>query len=451
MREPQPTFDGERIARERLAKAFQSPPGLPTFPPSRSTLLVGARGSGKTTLLKHTEARQNGSAVYCDLRTVFNELSADTGAAGLSFDNIAGSSEGLIQDKAIAILISAISRRLVAKLSLVNDPHLFDALSHLVHFFPEKKSTDPAWIYRNLATLEPSRFRTRPNLANLEDYLESMNAVVQQRTGSNLLLLIDRAEEIPYPALTPVLQLLDQSRSFQTIVATRPGMIGLSNNTYFSLPRPGDHYDIYHLGAHPYSEDWGRFQRQVLSAWMPKTLDSIPPDSLSTTLRISRDSLRCMLELAYHSTDDEGKFSRPRSVEAAQNLQRMILDAANGAARSVGADLMQITNTIRKEFRNSRLPVALRLLRETVSPADRQLSFLPDSKGEQTLDARSERFVRLALRTWFFSTLHGKTWNPMTIPDSVEINPIFLWYPSSKWHPMPTITPGARKQRNSAK
>jgi len=396
--------------------------------------LVGARGSGKTTLLKHTEAGLAGAAVYCDLRTLFNELSADTGAAGLSFDSIPSVSEGPIQDKAIAILVAAVSRKVTKTFSLSEDRHLLNAVRHLTHAFPDGESTPLQWIHRNIATIDPSRFRQKPNIADLTDYLESINEFVQSKTGRSLLLLIDRAEEIPYPALTPILQLLDQSRGFQTIVATRPGMMGLANNLHFSLPRPGDHYDIYHLGASPYAPEWETFQKQVLSAWMPKTLSRFPAGELHNLLRLSRDSLRVALEITYQSLDEAGNYDQAGSNQAVLKLQRMLLDAANGAARSVGANLLQITNSIRKEYKNSRLPVAIRLLQDTIAKVPDQLPLIPEATGSQSLDARTERFVRLALRTWFFSTMHGTSWSPIAVPEIVEINPMFLWHPSSRWH-----------------
>lgn len=434
MREPQPTFDGDRLTSMQLGEAFRRPPNAPVFPPSRGTLLVGARGSGKTTLLKHTEAGLGGAGVYCDLRTLFNELSADTGAAGLSFDSIPSVSEGPIQDKAIAILAAAVSRKVTSKFALNKDRQLLDAIAHLIPVLPEGANTPIQWLHRNIATIDPSKFRQKPNIADLTDYLESVNEFIRVETGRSLLLLIDRAEEIPYPALTPILQLLDQSRGFQTIVATRPGMMGLSNNLHFSLPRPGDHYDIYHLGASPYSPEWAKFQKQVLAAWMPKTLSNVPSDELDNLLRLSRDSLRVALEITYQSLDDSGNFDQAGSHLAVLKLQRMLLDAANGAARSVGANLLQITNSIRKEYRNSRLPVAIRLLHDTIAKETSQLTLIPEALGNQSLDARTERFVRLGLRTWFFSTMHGTSWSPVTIPEIVEVNPIFLWHPSSRWH-----------------
>lgn len=434
MREPQPTFDGDRLTSQQLAEAFRRPPGAPIFPPSRGTLLVGARGSGKTTLLKHTEADLKGAGVYCDLRTLFNELSADTGAAGLSFDSIPSVSEGPIQDKALAILATAVSRKITSKFKLDDDQNLRISLSHLAKEFPNGDATPLQWIHRNISTIDPSKFRQKPNIDDLMNYLDSSNNLIREKTGRSLLLLIDRAEEIPYPALTPILQLLDQSHSFQAVVATRPGMMGLSNNLHFSLPRPGDHYDIYHLGASPYSSEWTKFQRQVLQAWMPRTLSNVPEDELDELLRLSRDSLRVALEITYQSLDETGKYDRTTSNNAVLNLQRMLLDAANGAARSVGVNLLQMTNSIRKDYSNSRLPVAIRLLQETMTKESDQLALIPEILGGQTLDARSEKFVRLALRTWFFSTMHGTSWSPIMVPEIVEINPMFLWHPSSRWH-----------------
>jgi len=437
LREAQPLLDGERIGDDLLKNTFRNPPGVPVFPPTRSTLLVGARGSGKTTLLKHTEATERACAVYCDLRTVFNELSADTGAGGLSFDQIPQKTEGLIQDKAIALLMIAVSRKITTRLQLTADPYLSNALEHLWPNMPNGSNTSSEWIQRNVATFEPSKFRAKPNFQDLYDYLDAMHRLVEGKTRTGLLLLIDRAEEIPYPALTPIIQLLDQSRPFQAIVASRPGMIGLSTNLSFSLPRPGDHYAIYHLGASPYSDDWQSFQRKVMTAWIPRTLQEIPATALATILKVSRDSIRTALELAYNSLNEEGKFDPSRFNLAFENLQHSLLDAANGTARSIGIDLAHITKDIRKKYRNYRLPVKIRVTDLQKKTEQKQLTFLDDG-GDTKMSPRLERFIRIGLRTWFFSTLHGESWSPNSVPEVVEINPIFLWYPSVKWMDEPT-------------
>lgn len=432
MREAQPPLDGERIGNTLLRETFRNPPGLPLFPPTRSTLLVGARGSGKTTLLKHTEATDQAVAVYCDLRTVFNELSADTGAAGMSFDQIAQSSEGLVQDKAVALLIVAVSKALRRRLSIDTDPNLLTALEHLWQHMPDGGQTRADWVYRNVPTLEPSHFRKKPNLNDLFDYLDATHDLSIKVEGKGLLLLIDRAEEIPYPALTPILHLLDQSRRFQAVVATRPGMIGLSGNIAFSLPRPGDHYAIYHLGSSPYSQEWQTFQRNVMKAWIPRTLSELPNEALESIIRVSRDSLRAALELSYNSLNEVGKYDPVRALASFENLQRSLLDAACGTSRSIGVDLAQVTREVRKRYRNYRLPVKVKVADLGVERPD-QRGLFEEQPASGKLSPKLERLVRIGLRTWFFSTLDGQPWSPNTVPEVLEINPIFLWYQSVKW------------------
>lgn len=431
-REPQPLTDGEAIDPELLRTTFRSPPGLPVFPPTRSTLLVGARGSGKTTLLKHTEANDTVCAIYVDLRTVFNEVSSDTGAAGLTLDQISAQDEGPIQDKAMALLMVDVSQKLASVLQANRDDSLIASLSHLWDHFPGGRHTELAWIYQNVPTFEPSRFRARPNVRDLIDYLERAHQIVRTTLKRRLLLLVDRAEEIPYPALIPVLQLLDQGRSFQTIAATRPGMLGLSTTQSFSLPRPGDHYDIYHLGSRPYSKEWQAFQRNVMAAWIPQTTSRLPPPALATVLKVSRDSLRCALEFTYNALDESGIFSAERFNNNILNSQGVLLAAANGASRRLGFDLGEITNEIRKKYRNYRLPVRIQV---TQSPSDapEQLSLLGNGPVAARISARHESFVRIGLRTWFFSTIDGESWSPIEVPRELEINPLFLWYPSVKW------------------
>jgi hypothetical protein len=250
-------------------------------------------------------------------------------------------------------------------------------------------------------------------------------AEASERVSGRLLILLDRAEEIPYPCLTPVLSLLDQIHPFFTIIAARPGILGPDQLLTSDTPTPGDHYDIRHLGASPYSDEWRAFQVDVLKAWIPAAFSDLPLDALTLLLRLSRDSSRHALELVYNAVNAEGVYVEEFTLKRIELLRDTLLSAAQGKLRRLNPDLKELIRTVRRRFDPVVLPVLL------VLGLDSQRSLaMPRPIREMT---REEKFVRLALRTGFFSVKDGATWHPYAPLDAVELSPLFLWQQGDEW------------------
>lgn len=424
MPDVQPAYDAEKVGEEQLKKKFRTSPSL-TVVPGRSTLLVGTRGCGKTMLLRLFRHTYEGIAIYADLgRKTLRGISADTGAAGLTFDTIPPAMEGPLQDKAVALLALWLADQARRR-------ELSPSKKLLRLVFPEAVLADAPtdvnlidWLFPRLDSYFLSRFRSAPCIPAFFDFCNDIAEQAQCCTGKPLLILLDRAEEVPYPALVPVLSLLDQ-HPFITVVACRPGILGPNPDVHSTVPSPGDHYDIRHLGYNPYSTEWRAFQLNVLKAWIPETVAAFPDSELDLLLRVCRDSIRSALDIAFNSLDDNGKYDQSRRIKVTFYLQAMLLNAAQGQLRRLNNDLSGFINHIRKSS-GFGLPVLLNLPDGHQIPLLQNIAPLSES-------SRAEQFARLGLRTGFLGTPDGIQWHPQMTLDSLELHPLYIWRDKDKW------------------
>lgn len=222
-------------------------------------------------LLRTARHNENFVAIYGDLRKILNGVSADTGAGGLSFHQISPSEEGYLQDKTAALLALWLAQESRNRQLVFSPARLAKTLPSAVRTHMPMDGEMVDWLEEQLPALEPGIFRRKPNLQFLYGLIDDLAAEVHAASGKDLVLLLDRAEEVPVFCLVPVLHLLDQNHPFRVVVACRPGILGPAPNVHPSLPRAGDHYDVRQLGYAPYSSEWKDFQRDVLNAWIPNS------------------------------------------------------------------------------------------------------------------------------------------------------------------------------------
>jgi hypothetical protein len=429
MKDDQPAFDAEQISPNRLKEVFRRPPGMRFYPPPRSTLLVGSRGSGKTMLLRTLRHDKDHFCIYGDLRKILTGVSADVGGGGMSFNYIRPSNEGFIMSKSVSLLgLWAACECLDRRIEVSSDL--------LAHIMPRGEAQDLAgkddgiWDLRDLLPSLPlSRFRRDPPYEILCEFFDALTDRVRALGHSGLMLALDRAEEIPFPCLVPILRLLDQNHPFRTIIACRPGILGPSPELHSSIPRAGDHFDVFHLGHAPYSEEWIEFQRTVMSAWIPRTIDAMPEDILSELLKVSRDSLRVALELTYGSVDDQGNYSQAESMDTTMLLQQSLLNAAQGSLRAFTENIPSLLNKLREQMEY--LPVLL-VIKSGSKSTNRQLMLFGAGDARMTAST-TEMIIRRGLRVWLFSVSNGMRWMPNVAIDKIELNPIHLWKPGIRW------------------
>jgi hypothetical protein len=425
MRDEQPAYDAERVGSEKLQLAFRRPPGI-VFPPGRATMLVGSRGSGKTMLLRNLRHSYDGIAIYGDLgRKILSGASADTGAGGLSMEPMGPEIEGRLQDKSLCLLAFWVAdqckRRQISTSTTLLKRILPETLRNSV---PREEVPLLGWMTENLHSSDLSSYRRVPQQQTFLDYLYDAHERVYKRTHKPFLLLLDRAEEIPYPSLLPVLSLLDQSHPFLAVVACRPGVLGTDPYPSAALPQPGDHYDVRHLGATPYSDEWEEYRRKVVKFWVPNALSAIPKAHQELLLRLSRDSLRTALELLYNSLDGP-TFDESRSFQALHDLRTVSLYAIQGQLRRLNDRLAGLIDQVRKAP-GFFLPVMLSLMQDSQALLLKSNSSFPKS-------SRVERFVRLGLRVGLFATASGVSWHPYNTLDSVELQPLLVWRKGTRW------------------
>jgi hypothetical protein len=430
----QPPYDAEKIDKKLLKVQFKQPPGVGELPPTRSTLLVGARGSGKTMLLMAASTKTDYTALYGDLRKILNGVSADTGFSGLSF-NVRPSEERYLQSKAAALLGLWVVRESLNRNLPVSILYLRKLVPDELSSQVDEDITDEAisLLAEKMSELRPSAY---PKVARLDILCMLIDEISQKaisRHKKGLVLLLDRAEEVPFPGLVPVLRLMDQDNSFRAVVACRPGILGSSPNIDPSLPTAGDHFDVRHLGHSPYSDEWNVFQREVLSAWIPESVKALPIKVLHTLLKISRDSLRTALELVYNSSDERTRYNENLSNCAIENLQAQLLDAAQGTLHTLNNDLSVLIRNIRKAD-GYHLPVALEMRFQGSGEKNisNQLSLLTNNSSYENA-TKLEQFIRLGLRTWLLSVPHGMRWSPSVQLSQIELNPIYLWKRGDRW------------------
>jgi len=421
-------LDAEKLSDREVRDRFQPPPDIDIeLQIKRSVLLIGNRGSGKTMLLRKLSGIAGDAVrVYGDLRSILNPVSRETGSAGLSMGMIRPSLEGAARAMAVSLIAAWFADSCRAQGLPVDAGALQQCLPK-----PEPKDVAEAgsfaslWSY--LAThTRVDMYRNGPEVHTLVKFVAACAAQVSD--SRKLLLLLDRAEAVPYPATEAVIQLLDQSNPFIAVMAARPGILGADAAVSLDSPAFGDDYDGFHLGRSPYSGDWRDFQKNVLESWIPNCTAKIPPDELDLILRLSRDSLRFAIEICSSSFNREGLYDAELRRKHIVRMQNVLRDSAQGRLRHLNADIGGLVRLARAESKPSFcLPVQVCL-----EPREEQGSLfrIGRSVREMTLD---ERFVQLALRIGLLTTVDGVEWHPFALLEAVEVFPLYIWREGDTW------------------
>jgi len=420
-----PPLDAEKTTKNQLIENFRWPPDLDKEL-TRSTLLIGTRGAGKTMFLRRCRHQGPGLSIYADLRKILNPITSDTGAAGLSFREIPASQEQAIRAKAIVLLAqwlfaSVWDNKVPLDISLLQRVLPPDLRSHTGSSVPEYLDS-----LREAIEVAPlGIFAQNMRQSAFEDLLQRIGETVKEGYGS-LTLLLDRAEEIPYPGLPPVMQLLDQRHEFLTVVASRPGILGPDHQMSYDVPVPGDHYNLKHLGSSPYSAEWKAFMAEALDAWLPREVTNISDDELSWLLFVARDSMRNALEILYNALDAQNVYDAIRARKQLSLIRDTQLKAAQGQMRRLNDDLGGLVRRVRQRLGTVKLPVAVSI----GGLPEPSLFSSPRHIREMT---RDEQTIYLGLRTGFFTTMDGFTWHPFRNVECVEIPPLFIWEEGDQW------------------
>jgi len=417
-RDRMPPSDAEKCNKDILLKNFCSPPCL-TNNISRSALIIGTRGSGKTYFLRTCRHTHKGVAVIGDLKFILNSITRDIGGAGLSFDFVKPSLEPLIRSKTMALVATWLVQTLKRLYSIDTPEHLLKKLVPTNFAITEN-------MFLNVVETDIEMFLNTGSIDSFLYFFNEVSILCEDHKGQ-LLVLLDRSEDVPYPCLFPIFSLLDQSNRFLTIITSRPGIIGPQNLLSPFSMSPGDHFDVFHLGVSPYSGDWRNYSYSVLSTWLPNSFNQCPEDFKQMILSLSRDSLRNAVKIVYNSIEDEsGLYDYNRFISQFAFLQESLLQSAQASLRHLCPDLKRFISNIR----NSITPFKLPLLLEFQQTKQSQI---PITKPFHDLP-KSERFLSLALRSGFFTTKDSQLWHPFLTLNEVEIPPIYIWKEDDPWY-----------------
>lgn len=424
-----PPLDAEKTGTEQLLENFQWPPDLDREL-TRSTLLVGTRGSGKTMYLRRSRHKMHGLAIYGDLRKVLNPLTSDIGVAGLSFKEIPASQEQFLRAKTIALIAHWVFSKVVDAGVELDTLTLERVLPTQCLNVRRVANVSLNALREALETAPLPAFRDGPRQSAFDDFLEYIGEKVKG-SSERLIILLDRAEEVPYPGLSPVMQLLDQRHEFLAIIATRPGILGPNHQMSPDVPIPGDHYNLRHLGASPYCSEWRTFVSDVLGVWLPRSTTCVPDEEFNWLLSVARDSLRNALELLYNALDRDNHYSPRRARRQLALIRDTQLKAAQGQMRRLNGDLSALIRKVRQRAGTEimMLPVALSVR------SMKQGSLFAGPKHPRDM-TRDEQAICLGLRTGFFTTLDGVVWHPFSKVDTFEIPPLFVWEEGDTWSSM---------------
>jgi len=422
MQVPRLWVQGENIPDDHIGDIFQLPPGL-TLPILRSALITGTKGAGKSTLFRYLKRVHNGVALHISLSTEFGSLTKQTGTGPLApSSQYSPTSEALIGGKAVSLLALSLVHRLSSKglspdlefLRPCVPPQLESLLSNI-------DDSSLSSVRKELATAPLDVFRgileTRPLPALISGLAEDC-----ERRFGPLLLLLDRADQVLIPSLTPVFELLDQSAQYVALVAMRPTHVGFPMAGVECAAVAGDHYDVVHIGTHPWSEAWRTFVESCVSAQMEVTgqrplFSEVPPERRTLIANFARDSLRTALQL-YARFFPTPAFATNRLLDALDDLRENHLTAAQTTLQAYHPDFRRMLRALRNEAAGEKTRVEGPLI---VSIRERS----PDTLFE--VPTLLDPLIGAALRSGAFCMPQGHRWSPSLRVREVEIPPLLVW------------------------
>ncbi len=412
--------DGEKLSSAQINETHVQHPRVGSFF-QRSTLLIGTRGVGKTFLLRHRKMTAHPDAIYINLVSCLQSLSKDSGIGGrtLEFNSDLISQIGAKTSALIAIAV------LEQLLKDSKNPDFKFPLRLLEAVLPEELRVS------DIATLESIKaIRLKVNQFRLKEwpkeFFQSWSLIstleeICEHYGKKVPLFLDRAEDVPAPALKVIFPLLDQSVSFLVVIAARPGLAQLIPAGIDPTSVPGDHFDIVHLGSNPYDDDWIEFSRIATIRFLNENNIVVQEnDSFLWAMRFGRDSVRAAIGYTQISVETSSKTELNRRLQYLKSHREYQLKTIAAELQPENADYRYTIKAIQNNFPQlltleSQKPVLIETEVET-----EQLSLL---RGNSQLVG----YLLKAIRSEAIFLPPGQLWHPYELPAVFEVPPLFVW------------------------
>jgi len=414
--------DGEKLSAEQISATHVPHPGIGEYF-HRSTLLIGTRGAGKTFLLRHRKIKHHPGAVYINLVECLQSMARESGLGGRSL-NYTDTQRAQIQAKTAALVALTVFDRVIkdgsqkarnAPLGLVAPllPPGVVAKGHADRdSLGELRRRVIAW-----------RIGDWPSTTYQAGFLGDVLLEIRDKAAPNLSLFLDRAEDAPAPSVQLLIQLLDQAFGILTVIAGRPGLAALVPDGLDPTLVPGDHFEIAHIGVHPYGNDWQGFSHAAVGNYLRANGVAIPRDcSLEWSSKLARDSIRTAITLAQYGVPTCGPLHLEARANRVRSLRNHQLATVRAELQPENSDFPAL---IRSVLRRRQVGVRVRQgpqigLTITIDYPSGQMSLLNQRTGLQTLLLKALRCEALYLPP-------GHIWHPFELPEMFEVPPLFAW------------------------
>jgi hypothetical protein len=417
--------DAERIPSSQLRETHVPQPGAPlAF--RRSSLVIGCQGTGKTFLLRHRKQTTHHGSVYLNLLKALHSLARDTGLGGRSVPLPAEDTKR-IQAKTAALIATAVTEQCAKEAG----GEVAVSLRVLDPVIPA-----PLRTRRRCSVAAASEMRRAVNALDVAAwpvadsaplFLDAL-AGIQDAYPLPLALFLDRAEDVPTPSVRILLQLLDQSSGVLTVMAARPGISQLLPAGHDPTLVPGDHYDLYHIGADPYEKLWQSFGVQATKNFLDAQGIACPGESdLQWAVTLARDSLRLAQEFAQIAAATPSVQQLDERRRAVNALRSRKLVSTSVALVTRDGDFGNIVKSLQGRVRarlgtEPQFPVLLQM-----DESQRDLSLLSTTDPVRSYLLRALQIEALYLPP-------GRHWHPYVLPGELELAPLLAWNQENlKW------------------
>jgi len=417
---PRVPADGEKVSTEQIAQTHIPHPGVSDHF-KRSTLLIGSRGVGKTFLLRHRKQTSHQGGIYVNLVDTLHSIARDAGIGGRSLFFTEDQARR-IRAKTAALIASRVIELCIRE---AGESSSFDValMEPLIPWKYRKPLSSNASNARKLryaiSTSSLSSWPAQDQTNILIDILGELAEVYPH----NFAIFFDRAEDISIPSLAVLMQLLDQSVGALVVIAARPGLAQLISRDQDPTLIPGDHYDVVHVGANPYTASWQEFMESATRNYLAANEITIPKDlQFRWVCGMARDSIRQAVNFAQSAISGNAPAPFSERAEHMRAAREQLLRIVRQQLVPEHADFRNVIDYV-----HHHTDITRRLSEQT--PFHVLLHIVGDAQQQSLLAEQDplDDYVLRAVRGGALFYPPGYHWHPYEIPRTFELSPLLVW------------------------